>query len=200
MPRPVPARQRQTLGAQHAPTRDRQPTSARAPPPLRPGGRPAPATADHRNAARADARNTTNLRRGSASAPPWWKRVPGADRHRNRAPNGPSTPRGIGPRPRRSHSPHGYGRPAGPGALGIGNAAFTYSASEQRLSGTARDALPAHGRGAVRRDARLQRTVRGLRGPGLRGLEDGRPFHAVRGPAAGQRYSLTFRMNAGRVQ
>jgi hypothetical protein len=36
-----------------------------------------------------------------------------------------------------------------------------------------------------------------LRGPGLGGLEDGRPFHAVRGPAAGQRYSLTFRMNAG---
>jgi alkylated DNA repair dioxygenase AlkB len=38
-----------------------------------------------------------------------------------------------------------------------------------------------------------------LRGPGLGGLEDGRPFHAVRGPAAGQRYSLTFRMNAGRA-
>jgi hypothetical protein len=38
-----------------------------------------------------------------------------------------------------------------------------------------------------------------LRGPGLGGVEDGRPFHAVRGPAAGQRYSLTFRMNAGRA-
>jgi hypothetical protein len=38
-----------------------------------------------------------------------------------------------------------------------------------------------------------------LRGPGLGGLEDGRPFHAVRGPTAGQRYSLTFRMNAGRA-
>jgi hypothetical protein len=38
-----------------------------------------------------------------------------------------------------------------------------------------------------------------LRGPGLGGLEDGRQFHAVRGPAAGQRYSLTFRMNAGRA-
>ena len=36
-----------------------------------------------------------------------------------------------------------------------------------------------------------------LRGPGLGGLEDGRPFHAVRGPVVGQRYSLTFRMNAG---
>jgi hypothetical protein len=34
-----------------------------------------------------------------------------------------------------------------------------------------------------------------LRGPGLGGVEDGRPFHAVREPAAGQRYSLTFRMN-----
>ncbi len=38
-----------------------------------------------------------------------------------------------------------------------------------------------------------------LRGPGLGGVEDGRPFHAVRGPAAGQRYSLTFRMNADRA-
>jgi hypothetical protein len=36
-----------------------------------------------------------------------------------------------------------------------------------------------------------------LRGPGLGGLKDGRLFHAVRGPAAAQRYSLTFRMNAG---
>jgi hypothetical protein len=35
-----------------------------------------------------------------------------------------------------------------------------------------------------------------LRGPGLGGLEDGRPFHTVRAPAAGERYSLTFRMNA----
>jgi hypothetical protein len=38
-----------------------------------------------------------------------------------------------------------------------------------------------------------------LRGPGLGGVEDGRPFHAVRGPATGQRYSLTFRMNTGRA-
>jgi hypothetical protein len=38
-----------------------------------------------------------------------------------------------------------------------------------------------------------------LRGPGLGGLEDGRPFHVVRGPALGQRYSLTFRMDTGRT-
>src|SRR5205823_5154482 len=31
-----------------------------------------------------------------------------------------------------------------------------------------------------------------LRGPGFGGVGDGRPFHAVRGPAVGQRYSLTF--------
>jgi hypothetical protein len=35
-----------------------------------------------------------------------------------------------------------------------------------------------------------------LRAPGFAGAEgDDRPFHAVRGPAAGSRYSLTFRMN-----
>lgn len=34
-----------------------------------------------------------------------------------------------------------------------------------------------------------------LRGPGLGGLENGRPFHTVRGPAVRYRYSLTFRMN-----
>jgi hypothetical protein len=38
-----------------------------------------------------------------------------------------------------------------------------------------------------------------LRGPGLGGVADGRPFHAVRGPTSGQRYSLTFRMNADRL-
>ena len=37
-----------------------------------------------------------------------------------------------------------------------------------------------------------------LRAPGFAGAEgDDRPFHAVRGPAAGWRYSLTFRMNTG---
>lgn len=38
-----------------------------------------------------------------------------------------------------------------------------------------------------------------LRGPGVGGVVDGRPFHAVRGPVKGQRYSLTFRMNAERA-
>jgi hypothetical protein len=34
-----------------------------------------------------------------------------------------------------------------------------------------------------------------LRGPGLLDAEDGRPFHTVHGPAAGRRFSITFRMN-----
>jgi hypothetical protein len=37
-----------------------------------------------------------------------------------------------------------------------------------------------------------------LRGPGLLDSEDGRPFHTVRGPAGGRRFSLTFRMNQQR--
>ena len=37
-----------------------------------------------------------------------------------------------------------------------------------------------------------------LRGPGLRDAEDQRPFHTVHGPAAGRRYSITFRMNQER--
>lgn len=35
-----------------------------------------------------------------------------------------------------------------------------------------------------------------LRAPGLGGLRDGRPFHAVEGPRRGTRYSVSFRMNA----
>jgi len=34
-----------------------------------------------------------------------------------------------------------------------------------------------------------------LRGPGLLDAEDRRPFHTVRGPTAGRRSSITFRMN-----
>ncbi len=34
-----------------------------------------------------------------------------------------------------------------------------------------------------------------LRGPGLGGVEDGRPLHAVSGPEVGHRVSLTLRMN-----
>jgi hypothetical protein len=34
-----------------------------------------------------------------------------------------------------------------------------------------------------------------LRGPGLLDAEDARPFHSVRGPTAGRRFSITFRMN-----
>jgi hypothetical protein len=34
-----------------------------------------------------------------------------------------------------------------------------------------------------------------LRGPGLGGLPDGRPFHTVAGPACGERYSVTIRMD-----
>jgi|DewCreStandDraft_1066081.scaffolds.fasta_scaffold00179_72 alkylated DNA repair dioxygenase AlkB len=34
-----------------------------------------------------------------------------------------------------------------------------------------------------------------LRGPGLAGIPDGRPFHAVGGPVAEPRYSVSFRMD-----
>ena len=34
-----------------------------------------------------------------------------------------------------------------------------------------------------------------LRAPGLGGIEDGRPLHAVTGPVRGQRTSLGFRMD-----
>ncbi|MGH2653163.1 MAG: hypothetical protein ACRDHV_02290 [Actinomycetota bacterium] len=34
-----------------------------------------------------------------------------------------------------------------------------------------------------------------LRGPGLGGVEDGRPFHAVGGPGGRERYSVSFRMD-----
>ena len=37
-----------------------------------------------------------------------------------------------------------------------------------------------------------------LRGPGLGGLRDGRPFHRVSGPESGWRYSVGFRMEARR--
>lgn len=37
-----------------------------------------------------------------------------------------------------------------------------------------------------------------LRGPDLLAAEDGRPFHTVRGPTAGRRFSVTFRMNQER--
>ncbi|MQA85309.1 MAG: hypothetical protein GEV03_11955 [Streptosporangiales bacterium] len=39
-----------------------------------------------------------------------------------------------------------------------------------------------------------------LRGPGLAGVEDGRPFHTVGGPREGTRVSVTFRMDSGRVR
>jgi hypothetical protein len=39
-----------------------------------------------------------------------------------------------------------------------------------------------------------------LRGPGLLDAEDNRPFHTVCGPAAGRRFSITFRMNQQRRQ
>lgn len=39
-----------------------------------------------------------------------------------------------------------------------------------------------------------------LRGPGLAGMRDGRPFHAVRGPLGARRCSLAFRMRIGRSE
>ncbi|GAA4864325.1 hypothetical protein [Actinomycetospora straminea] len=37
-----------------------------------------------------------------------------------------------------------------------------------------------------------------LRGPGLAGVEDGRPLHAVDGPREGRRTSVTFRATGTR--
>jgi alkylated DNA repair dioxygenase AlkB len=37
-----------------------------------------------------------------------------------------------------------------------------------------------------------------LRGPGLAGVEDGRPFHSVGGPRDQERYSVSFRMDTRR--
>jgi hypothetical protein len=36
-----------------------------------------------------------------------------------------------------------------------------------------------------------------MRGPGLAGRRDGRPFHLVEGPRLGERLSLGFRMSVG---
>jgi hypothetical protein len=40
-------------------------------------------------------------------------------------------------------------------------------------------------------------TVTLMRGPGLAGVRDGRPYHAVHGPPRGTRWSLALRMRAG---
>ena len=40
-------------------------------------------------------------------------------------------------------------------------------------------------------------TVTLMRGPGLAGVRDGRPYHAVQGPPRGTRWSLALRMRAG---
>ena len=44
---------------------------------------------------------------------------------------------------------------------------------------------------------RRLKSVTLMRGPGLAGVRDGRPYHAVHGPTRGVRWSLALRMRAG---
>jgi alkylated DNA repair dioxygenase AlkB len=64
-----------------------------------------------------------------------------------------------------------------------------------------------HAEFAIRRERRAEVVARWtvgpgglvlLRGPGLAGARDGRPFHEVSGPRAGGRYSIGFRMEVRR--
>src|SRR5262245_18473683 len=66
------------------------------------------------------------------------------------------------------------------------------------LEGSARFEVRASREGEVleRWDARAG-SVTLMRGPGLAGVRDGRPYHAVHGPPRGTRWSLALRMRVG---
>jgi hypothetical protein len=88
----------------------------------------------------------------------------------------------------------------GPGALGVSphldSKRFTVLVAIFTTQGSARFALCQTRAGEI-----IQEWEAGpgsltlLRGPGLLDAEDRRPFHTVHGPTAGQRFSITFRMN-----
>jgi hypothetical protein len=90
-----------------------------------------------------------------------------------------------------------------PGALGVSphldSKRFAVLVAIFTTQGSARFALCQDRAGAI-----IQEWEAGpgsltlLRGPGLLDAEDQRPFHTVHGPAAGRRYSITFRMNQER--
>jgi hypothetical protein len=90
-----------------------------------------------------------------------------------------------------------------PGALGVSphldSRRFAVLVAIFTTQGSARFALCQDRAGAI-----LQQWNAGpgsltlLRGPGLLDAEDQRPFHTVHGPAAGRRYSITFRMTQER--
>jgi 2OG-Fe(II) oxygenase superfamily len=87
-----------------------------------------------------------------------------------------------------------------PGGLGVSphrdGKRFAVLVAVFTIQGSARLALCRDRAGAV-----IQEWAAGpgslvlLRGPGLLDAEDRRPFHAVHGPTAGRRCSVTFRMN-----
>jgi hypothetical protein len=90
-----------------------------------------------------------------------------------------------------------------PGALGVSphldSKRFAVLVAIFTTQGSARFALCQDRAGAI-----IQEWEAGpgsltlLRGPGLLDAEAQRPFHTVHGPAAGRRYSITFRMNQER--
>jgi hypothetical protein len=92
-----------------------------------------------------------------------------------------------------------------PGALGVtphlDSKRFTVLVAIFTIEGSARFALCQNRTGAIIAEwGAGPGSLSLLRGPGLLDSEDQRPFHTVHGPAAGRRYSITFRMNQQRRQ
>jgi alkylated DNA repair dioxygenase AlkB len=90
-----------------------------------------------------------------------------------------------------------------PGALGVSphldSRRFAVLVAIFTTQGSARFALCQDRAGAIIDEWRAHPgSLTLLRGPGLLDAEDQRPFHTVHGPAAGRRYSITFRMNQER--
>ena len=88
----------------------------------------------------------------------------------------------------------------GPGALGVSphvdSKRFAVLVASFTIEGSARFALCQTRAGEILQEWEAgPGSVTLLRGPGLLDAEDRRPFHTVHGPAAGRRFSITFRMN-----
>ncbi len=87
------------------------------------------------------------------------------------------------------------------GSLGISphldNKRYRYLVAIFTLEGAAPLAWCTDRQGAVQHEwATAPGSLVLLRGPGLGGVEDGRPLHTVGGPSEGRRTSLTFRMDS----
>jgi hypothetical protein len=90
-----------------------------------------------------------------------------------------------------------------PGALGVSphldSKRFAVLVAIFTIQGSARFALCQDRAGAIIEEWEADPgSLTLLRGPGLLDAEDRRPFHTVSGPAAGRRFSVTFRMNQQR--